>query len=137
MRSLQSIVHAMPLSYQKERLEKQLELVQHKLSRLEREMMEEVTFLRRTSIQLGVDLEQKGYQYNPRMTVQQNMLRSVIWTEVNEGQLLLKNEEIEDIARRMEKNKEVVEEIEILVKQQGDKLDIIESRIMTADRNVR
>jgi|JI6StandDraft_1071083.scaffolds.fasta_scaffold12647_3 diketogulonate reductase-like aldo/keto reductase len=116
MQELEKIVKEMPMSYQKERLEKQLELVRHKLSRLEREMMEEVRFLRDTSTKLGIDLEQNGYQYNPRMTMQQNMLRTVIWQEVTEGQMLLKQEELEDIARRMEKNKEVVDEIDMLVR---------------------
>lgn len=36
----------------------------------------------------------------------------------------------------MENNKEVVEEIQRLVKRDGEKLDIITSRIHTAHRNV-
>lgn len=57
MHSLQQTVKSMPTSYQKDRLEKQVELVQHKLDRLEREMLEEVRFVRDTSSQLGVNLE--------------------------------------------------------------------------------
>lgn len=51
--------------------------------------------------------------------------------------MLLKPEELEDIARRMEANRDVVVQIDELVRQQGQKLDIIESRIMFAHKNVQ
>lgn len=80
--------------------------------------------------------EPQAYKYNPRQSIEQNVLRSIVWTEVTEGQLLLKNEELEDIARRMEANKDVTDQIHALVVAQGEHLDIIDSRIMTTHKNV-
>jgi glycine/serine hydroxymethyltransferase len=71
--------------------------------------MEEVRLVQDTSQIMGFDIEQSGYQYNPRMSIQQNMLRSVIWVEVTQSQMLIDSAEIEEIARRMEKNKDVIE----------------------------
>lgn len=131
--------------YTQERLERQVELVKQKLVRLEKEMMDEIRFekIRGRSKGMGVSRLsmakvpiESTYKYNPRQTIQQNILRTIVWKEVTDGQMLLKPEELEEIAKKMEANKDVIDQIDYLVKQQGEKLDIIDSRIMSAHRNV-
>lgn len=85
---------------------------------------------------LSSKLGPEVYKYNPRQTIEQNVLWTIVWQEISEGQLLLKPEELEEIAKKMEANKDVIDQIHELVQDQGQKLDIIDSRIMAAHRNV-
>jgi hypothetical protein len=62
-------------------------------------------------------------------------VRSVIMKEIRSSQLRIKPEEIEEIAQKMEKNLEIMKEIEEMVVEQGNDLEKIDEYLEIAYEN--
>ena len=92
---------------------------------------------RLSRVSITIPNSEQQFVYDPKLTLQHNLIKSMIFTEIRESQLLLQDFEIEDLARKMEANKGIIEEIAKMIEEQGEGIDVITSNVLAANENVK
>lgn len=142
MKLIDDAFKKMPESYKKNLFKYQIDNLKVSLNEEEEKGQREFLMSQRISSiaqsMRGIEMEEMPkLVYNPKETPSQNLLQSIMWVDIRDSNLLIRNSEIVKVAKEMEKNREIQKEIARLIDDQEKEIDIITSHIKKAKNNVK